>query len=61
VSFVTVTDSIDIGECAGFWKTRKMESALPPSAVSTVHTSAAQHCRETHQAFMMIPSQMAFK
>jgi len=55
VSFVTVTDSIDIGECAGFWKTRKMESALP------VHTSAAQHCRETHQAFMMIPSQMAFK
>jgi len=60
VSFAT--DIIDIGVCPGFWKTRKMEKCiLPVCSLSSLHTSATQHCRKTHKALMMIPSQIAFQ
>jgi len=36
-----------------------MEKCILP--VGGLQTSATRHCRKTHWAFMMIPSQMAFQ
>jgi len=46
VSFAT--DIIDMVCVQDFEKQEKFKSAFSLSAVSTVRTSATQHCRKTH-------------